>query len=362
VLPALLLAVSGLLVAGCETELGPLDAEGCPRAPRYATELLEIDDSGLSAQMVFALPGHTRGLSIELEGEEGALHALGALVPPDGIDRVGLPAGTEIWSLLEQTADRLVAPLPYGIYQLPQRGLFTYLWPSRVEAPLVCGHYSLRVATQARQAVRATVRLPPTDGADQLHLTAHWVSDDAPASGAIETLLGGAAETLDQAGIRLILDGQAALTGTDFDVIDEPLGGAPRGRGSELAALAQAGMGRLPPSGVQVFIVEQLGAGGVDGYSLGVPGPVDPRSPLNGVFVRVDPDLAAHGRSILAHELAHFLGLHHVEQRGADGIAYPDPLADTQPGEDNLMDPGGGRVLSPQQSEALRASPLLRTD
>jgi hypothetical protein len=60
---------------------------------------------------------------------------------------------------------------------------------------------------------------------------------------------------------------------------------------------------------------------------------------------------------IVAHEVAHFLALQHVQNRGISGMTYPDPLADTMPGVDNLM--SSGTVLTAGQSFALSRSPLL---
>jgi hypothetical protein len=63
---------------------------------------------------------------------------------------------------------------------------------------------------------------------------------------------------------------------------------------------------------------------------------------------------------VTAHEVAHFLALQHVQNRGISGKAYPDPLDDTTPGADNLME--DGTVLTPNQAFALSRSALLMTE
>ena len=65
------------------------------------------------------------------------------------------------------------------------------------------------------------------------------------------------------------------------------------------------------------------------------------------------PDLAR----VTAHEVAHFLALQHVENRGISGAIYPDPLDDTTTGADNLME--DGTALTPGQAFALTRSALL---
>jgi hypothetical protein len=46
-----------------------------------------------------------------------------------------------------------------------------------------------------------------------------------------------------------------------------------------------------------------------------------------------------------------------VQNRGISGTTYPDPLDDTTPGANNLME--GGTVLTPGQAFALSRSALL---
>jgi hypothetical protein len=114
------------------------------------------------------------------------------------------------------------------------------------------------------------------------------------------------------------------------------------------------GASKVTSSALKVFVVDAL-VPGVLGLSLGVPGPPEPSSVYHGVIVRRAPD-AALGR-VLAHEVSHFLGLQHVENRGADGTTYPDPIPDTAPRKDNLME--DGVTLTAGQAFVLSRSPLL---
>ena len=75
-----------------------------------------------------------------------------------------------------------------------------------------------------------------------------------------------------------------------------------------------------------------------------------------GVLVRGDFGAAELAR-VVAHEASHFLALQHLENRGVSGMTYPDPLDDTTPGANNLME--GGTLLTPGQAFALSRSALL---
>jgi hypothetical protein len=128
--------------------------------------------------------------------------------------------------------------------------------------------------------------------------------------------------------------------------------------GSQSARLALAGSARVTSDALNVYLVESLPLG-VGGLSLGTPGPPLPSSYYYGVVLRRDLDPAQLGR-VLAHEVAHFLALSHVVDRGLSGALYPDPIPDTEPGQGNLME--DGTLLTPGQAFALQKSALLRRD
>jgi hypothetical protein len=109
---------------------------------------------------------------------------------------------------------------------------------------------------------------------------------------------------------------------------------------------------------LDVFLVESLPFG-VAGLSLGTPGPPLPGSYYHGVVLERPANDAAMAR-VLAHEVSHFLALQHVENRSLWGEVFPDPLDDTDPSQDNLME--DGTAITPDQAFALSRSALLRPD
>jgi len=126
---------------------------------------------------------------------------------------------------------------------------------------------------------------------------------------------------------------------------------------TELARLALLGARQVNNGALNVFVVDRLPAG-IDGVSLGAPGPPLPSSYYFGVAIRREEAAAAGW--VLAHELAHFLGLRHVRELSPGGVELLDPIDDTEPGRGNLME--RGRQLTPGQVEVLLRSPLLRAD
>ena len=146
------------------------------------------------------------------------------------------------------------------------------------------------------------------------------------------------------------------LTGTAFEQItdfNEPQE-SPTSQSAKLPGL----VADRSSAALDVFFVEGLPAG-VGGLSLGTPGPPRRGSYYYGVIVRGGfPDVEM--ARITAHEVAHFVALQHVQNQGVSGMIYPDPLDDTTPGANNLME--DGTVLSAGQAFALSRSALLRAD
>jgi hypothetical protein len=107
---------------------------------------------------------------------------------------------------------------------------------------------------------------------------------------------------------------------------------------------------------LNIFVVDSLPRG-VYGLSLGTPGPPISSSSYYAVALRrVGSSLMAQ---VFAHELSHFLGLQHPVDISAAGARHTDPLPDTEPGMDNLME-GNGTLITPGQAFALSRSALLR--
>lgn len=251
--------------------------------------------------------------------------------------------------------DEQIGRMPGELEQSTRLGTFTLVYPFRPEQELPAGEMALRVAGESAGPVQVTILLPEDDGSAVLHVELVVVSDtieiaEQPA------FVDQAEDILGQAGIDLELDGNRALIETGLETItdfSEPQE-SPTSMSARLPALVADG----EPFTLPVFIVEALPPG-VGGLSLGTPGPPQRDSYYHGVVLRyfVDPVQMAR---VMAHEVCHFLALQHVTNRGISGETYEDPLADTRPGEDNLME--DGTALTEDQGFALRRSALLRPD
>jgi len=158
---------------------------------------------------------------------------------------------------------------------------------------------------------------------------------------------------LAQAQIAVSIERVERLTGTAFEQITqftEPQE-APESQSAMLPSVVADRAG----NGLDVFIVESLPPG-VGGLSLGTPGPPVRGSYYFGVIVRGGTAWNQIAR-VAAHEAAHFLALQHVQNVGISGTRYPDPIDDTTPGVDNLME--SGTRLTAGQAFALSRSALL---
>ena len=159
-----------------------------------------------------------------------------------------------------------------------------------------------------------------------------------------------------------------------FDLVELTPGSCDPG---DLLELASSLRGSTGPPGADVFFIDgfvcfltagvDIG-GGIAGLSAGLPGPPWVRgSPHSGVAVSTsfaDDDAAKVG-VVMAHEIAHFLGLYHTrEQTFFNAPPIFDVIDDTQDGEeadDNLMffAASDDVSLSAGQGAVLRSSPLV---
>lgn len=346
-------ALAALAVAACggDDSAGDVDA-----APPARTVMLEtqVDASGRSPEVTFTVPDGTRSVTVIVEGTPPGLYALGAFTFADGVDRVALPAGPPGPEMQRMYRTEQIGQMPGNLYQSIRLGTFTHVYPYRPDQTLMPGAASLRVASDTPGPVRITILMPEENSARVLPINVFVVSDtlSMPATDQFTTEL---SRILAQAGITVTVEHMERLSGTTLAQITmstEP----------QEAPASQAAM--LPPlvadralRGLDLFYVESLPTG-IAGLSLGTPGPPLRGSYYFGVLWRSGLGSTQAAR-VVAHEASHFLALQHIENTGISGQTYPDPLDDTTPGQDNLME--DGTLLTADQVFALQRSALLVT-
>jgi hypothetical protein len=242
--------------------------------------------------------------------------------------------------------------MPGLLYQSVRLGTFTHVYPYRPDQVVIAGSGRLRVASNRPGTASVTIVMPEDDAAAVLPLNLYVVSDTL----AEPTAPGFLAEldrVFAQAGITLRINATERLTGTPYERITDF--NEPQETPTSQSAMVPSLVADRLSDGLDVFFVESLPSG-VGGLSLGTPGPPLRGSYYFGVLVRGDFPAAELAR-VTAHEVAHFVALQHVQNRGISGQTYPDPLDDTIPGANNLME--NGTVLTPGQAFALTRSALL---
>lgn len=342
--------------------------EGTPpdRAPVVDADF-EIPATGVSETIDFEVPEDVRSLTVTVKGDPSSLLALESLVLSDGFDRITLGAAATVPQRLAEIYASAALVETGQVRQFVRLGTFSLLYPETYQQELPAGPATLRVASSAAGGVHVSVVAPPEDDADVLHVNVIAVSD-TPDLASPPRWLGQAQSIFDQAGIRLVVDATRAMP---------PAGFVPIAPGSvptpddTAAHLARAGHDLVASDGVNLFVADPFEA---IGFSLAMPGPLDPSSYYWGVVVSSavpwsgDPDLVL-GR-VVAHELSHFLGVQHTEDFLASGDVVPDPFDDTETFGRNLMGsvdqaaPLGPEdlVISPRQAFRLRRSALLATE
>jgi hypothetical protein len=342
-IPAVLVLVPWL---GCgESDDGP--------APRDVSFDVAVDDSGLSEEVTFRVPEGTRSITVIAEGAPDALYALGAFAVGDGADLVELPAGAPGPAMQLSYEQEQIGQMPGALYQSIRLGTYTHVYPYRPEQVVLAGDGgTLRIASNKPGSVHVTVLMPEDTAAAVLSLNLFVISDTL-VEPSTETFSSELSRVFAQAGITVRINGTERLTGTAFERITDF--NEPQETPTSQSAMLTGLVADRTTDGLDVFFVEGLPTG-VAGLSLGTPGPPVRGSYYFGVIVRGGFQALEQAR-VTAHEVAHFLALQHVENRGISGKTYPDPLDDTTPGVDNLME--DGTVLTAGQSFALTRSALL---
>lgn len=328
---------------------------GATTGPREVSTTVTFDANGISSPMTFTIPDKTRSVTIVVEGQAARLHALASFAMSDGVDLVDIDTATSHASAMKASYfDEQVGEMPGALDQSVRLGTFTHVYPYAPGQPIVAGAATLRVATDGAEG-EATVKvlMPEDDGAKSLHLNVFRVSeadtafDSAPLLAELRPLFA-------QAAIDVVIDETVVAPGTGYaklETFTEPQ----EAPDSDAAKLATNLSTKATSSALPVMIVDSLPAG-VGGLSLGVPGPPISTSYYYGVVVANDADAGNLAR-VVAHEVAHFLGLQHVTNQGVSGKVYADPLADTSPTKPNLMTKG--TELTPDQIFVLTRSALL---
>lgn len=364
---ALVPVLASFLVVACSsssasetspgTPTGTEGGAGAVAGPREISATVTIDANGISSPVTFTIPDKTRSVTIVVEGAAQRLHGLASFAMSDGVDLVDIDTtGSHASAMKASYFDEQVGEMPGALDQSIRLGTFTHVYPYAPGQAIVSGTATLRVATDGAEG-EATVKvfMPEDDGAKTLHLNVFRVSGTATTFDAAP-LLDELRVVYAQAGIDVVIDETLAVPDTGYarlETFTEPQ----ETPDSDAAKLASVVSTKAKSSALRVMIVDSLPAG-VAGLSLGVPGPPIPSSYYYGVVVANDTDATNLAR-VVAHEVAHFLGLQHVTNRGVSGKVYADPLADTSPTMPNLMTKG--TELTPDQIFVLSRSSLLTT-
>lgn len=346
-------------IAGCSssTDATPTSHDaGTDRplseGPREVEAAVTFDGAGISDAFTFVIPAKTRSVTLVVEGDPSRLFGIASFAMADGVERVGIDLGVSHAKEMKASYfDEQVGAMPGALEQSVRLGTFTHVYPYAPSQSLVSGTVTVRIASDgAAGSARVRVLMPEDDGASVLHLDVARISETGTLR-APPPFLEELRAIYARAGIEIVVDEVVTLPGTGYASLatfTEPQ----EGPDSDAARLATIVGQRARGRALHVMVVDSLPSG-VAGLSLGVPGPPLPGSYYYGVVVADGVGLAR----VIAHEVGHFLGLQHVQNRGTSGKVYDDPLDDTKPAVSNLMTKG--TELTPGQAFVLRRSPLL---
>lgn len=339
------LSVLSLLCCACDGD------DGGPPS-RDVTLETSVDASGLSEEVSFEIPESTRSISVIVEGAPDVLYALGAFELGDSVDLVQLPDSAPGPAMTMSYQQEQIGQMPGLLFQSIRLGTYTHVYPYRPDQTVVAGSARLRVASNRPGSVRVRIVMPEDVPAATLPLNLYVISD-TNADPNTPVFAGEVGRILGQAGITVRINGVERLTGTALERITDF--NEPQESPTSQSAMLPGLVADRVADGLDVFFVEGLPTG-VAGLSLGTPGPPTRGSYYFGVLIRGDIPAVELAR-VTAHEVAHFVALQHVQNRGVSGKTYPDPLDDTTPGANNLME--NGTVLTAGQAFALSRSALL---
>ena len=341
------LALISLLCVGCS------DDSNEP-APRQIVLETVVAADGRSPELAFEIPPGSRSITVVIEGDAAGLYALGGFGLGDGVELVNLPAGPPGDAMQMSYVQEQIGQMPGDLFQSIRLGTYTHVYPYKPGQVVIDGRGHLRVASNHPGPVTVRLVMPEDDGANTLPLNIYIVSNTladpntAMFKGELDRLFA-------QANVAVTINSVERITGSALSRITDFT--EPQESPMSQAAMLPGLVADRSTTGLDIFFVEALPAG-VGGLALGTPGPPIRGAYYFGVVVRggYPPQELAR---ITAHEAGHFMALQHVQNRGISGRTYPDPLDDTTPGADNLME--GGTFLTAGQSFALSRSSLLVT-
>ncbi len=346
-----------VLLLSILTACGGGDSAPDAAPSRRVSADLTIDASGFSAPLTFVVPETTRSITIVATGEPAALYALGSFQTADGVERVGIDVATPPGTAMRASYEtEQVGQMPGELYQTIRLGTFTHVYPYRPDQRAAAGTTTLRIASDRPGPVHVEVVMPEDDGARTLHLNVIAVSESFTIPSP-PWFLPALQNVFSQVGVQVVVDDTLELRATGLSAITESTEPqeAPSSMSAQLPALVRD---RVSTDALDVFLVDGLPVG-IGGLSLGTPGPPIRGGYYYGVVIRRNANDAAVA-TVIAHEVSHFLALQHVTNTGVSGTVYPDPLDDTQPGQNNLMQ--AGTRLTTDQGFALSRSALLRVE
>ncbi len=319
-------------------------ALGCQSShERVSGDAISIGADGLSDPIAVEIPAGARSLTIVVDGAPRALYALASLILADGTEVISGVTARDV----EAAYPGVLGPA--AARQLPRRGQFAFQYPMLAEQRLAPGRATLRIASSARSSRAGLEVIVGTGAPTELHvaLVSFAAEDESISPAAIAHTQA----ILRAAGITLVVD--EAFHVRDAGVMTL----APIAETTDAVAPLVAEAHALARTDALPILLVELGVG--HGVARGLPVPATRSGSYFAVLV--DPTITWPGdrdlalARVIAHELAHALGLPHVDDRTPDGVALVDPFDDTSDFDDTLM--GSADIGQPISARSIRISP-----
>jgi hypothetical protein len=259
-----------------------------------------------------------------------------------GMERIG-GAADDVDRMAERHDDHEIIETPTGFVHEVQRHTYSFTYPFAPGWDLPPGPGSISMLVDRPDSLH--VEIVVLRAGDRLTLPITVFSPG-------KTLLSGPARQeveriLAAAGVE-VRWGDGVLPSGTPSRIDDIEDRTPASDVTRLATAVRA----VSSGGVNVVMLDHL-PGGLSGFATGVPGPHDGSGMAVAVAFRSPTETAR----TVAHEVAHLLGLRHLEDRSASGVVVRNPIADTAADAYNLMQFGSNLTVG--QIEILLLSPLL---